>query len=348
MTAASKWKLLTSLAFASLLAGCAGQAAPVISGLPPVAVTASGETAPVGTGKADAADDPAIWVDPANPGRALIVATDKKAGLHVYDLTGKDLAFLKSGLVNNVDIVGDIVVASDRNDGLNAHLAVYRLDGAKPALTALGRAAAGSGEAYGLCLKKTAPGTPITGAPITAALIVKDGTVRVGTLAVADGAVPTFAVQWEHKIPTQSEGCVFDGDTLYVGEEVGGLWALTQDGRGAAARLVAPIDNQRLVADLEGLATIDHKGQRYLIASSQGDNAYAVFRLPSVDYVGRFAVAAGKFGATSETDGIEAVAGNFGPAYPDGIFLAQDGDNAPKAQNFKLVRWDQIAAALGL
>ncbi|HWT43273.1 MAG TPA: phytase, partial [Sphingopyxis sp.] len=47
-------------------------------------------------------------------------------------------------------------------------------------------------------------------------------------------------------------------------------------------------------------------------------------------------------------DGIEAVAGNFGPAYPDGIFLAQDGDNAPKSQNVKLVRWDQIAAALGL
>ncbi len=343
MTAASKWKLLTSLAFASTLAGCAGQAAPVITGLPPVAVTASGETAPVGTGRADAADDPAIWVDPANPGRALIIATDKKAGLHVYDLTGKDLAFLKSGLVNNVDVVGDIVVASDRNDGLNAHLAVYRLDGAKSALTALGRAAAGSGEAYGLCLKKSAPG-----APITAALIVKDGTVRVGTLAVAGNAAPTFAVQWEHKIATQSEGCVFDGDTLYVGEEVGGLWELKQDGKGAVARMVAPIDNQRLVADLEGLATIDHKGQRYLIASSQGDNAYAVFRLPGVDYVGRFAVTAGAFGATSETDGIEAVAGNFGPDYPEGIFLAQDGDNAPRAQNFKLVRWDLIAAALGL
>jgi 3-phytase len=112
--------------------------------------------------------------------------------------------------------------------------------------------------------------------------------------------------------------------------------------------MVAPVDNQRLVADVEGLATIDHKGQRYLLASSQGDNAYAVFKLPSMDYVGRFAVAAGQFGATSDTDGIEAVAGNFGPAYPDGLFLAQDGDNAPRAQNFKLLRWDQIAAALGI
>ena len=333
-------RLFALSALAASLAGCAASE-PVFTGLPPVQVTASGETAPVGTGKADAADDPAIWIDPANPNRALIVATDKKAGLHVYDLTGKDIAFTQAGLVNNVDVAGNIIVASDRNDGVNAHLAVFRLDADKPAIVSLGRAAAGSGEAYGLCLKKTAPG-----APITAALIVKDGTVRVGTLAVE--GTPSFTVQWEYKIPTQSEGCVFDGDTLYVGEEDAGVWVLQQNGKGATARIVAPVDNQRLVADVEGLATIDHKGQRYLLVSSQGDNAYAVFRLPSVEYVGRFAVAAGAFGATSETDGIEAVAGNFGPAFPDGIFLAQDGDNAPKAQNFKLVRWDQIAAALGL
>ncbi|MBB6426785.1 phytase [Sphingopyxis sp. JAI128] len=334
-------KLLAAAALATGLAGCAANE-PVIRGLPPVQVTASGETQPVGTGRADAADDPAIWIDPANPNRALIVATDKKAGLHVYDLAGKDIAFVQAGLVNNVDVAGDIIVASDRNDGANAHLAVFRLDADRPEIVPLGRAAAGTGEAYGLCLKKTAPGQPIT-----AALIVKDGTVRVGTLTV-DGAAPDFSKEWEYKIPTQSEGCVFDGDTLYVGEEDVGVWKLERNGAGATAVLIAPVDHQRLVADVEGLATIDYKGQRYLLVSSQGDNAYAVFRLPGMDYVGRFAVAAGAFGATSETDGIEAVAGNFGAAYPDGLFLAQDGDNAPKAQNFKLVRWDQIAAALGL
>ncbi|MBA3941872.1 MAG: 3-phytase [Sphingopyxis sp.] len=336
-------RLLAILPLLPLAACAAGGAKPVIAGLPPVQVAASGETDPVGTGRADAADDPAIWIDPANPNRALIVATDKKAGVHVYDLTGKDIAFVKSGLVNNVDVAGNLIVASDRNDGINAHLALFRLDADRPAIVPLGRAAAGAGEAYGLCLKKTAPGEPIT-----AALIVKDGTVRVGTLTIPDGAAPSFATQWEYRIPTQSEGCVFDGDTLYIGEEDAGIWQLVPSGNTATARLVAPVDNQRLVADVEGLATIDDKGQRYLLASSQGDNAYAVFKLPSMDYVGRFAVAAGEYGATSETDGIEAAAGNFGPAYPDGIFLAQDGDNAPKAQNFKLVRWDRIATALGL
>ena len=330
--------------FAFALAGCtAQQTAPAIAGLPPVQVTANGETAPVGTARADAADDPAIWVDPAHPGRALVVATDKKAGIHLYDLTGKDIAFAEGGRVNNVDVAGNLIVASDRNDGVNAHLALFRLDPDKPTIVPLGRAAAGTGEAYGLCVKRTAPGDPVT-----AALVIKDGTVRVGRIGLAEGAAPTFTLEWEYKIPTQSEGCVFDGDTLYVGEEDAGIWQLVQSGTTATARMVAPVDNQRLVADVEGLATIDHKGQRYLITSSQGDNAYAVFRLPSMVYVGRFAIAAGTYGATSDTDGIEAVAGNFGPDYPDGLFLAQDGDNAPRAQNFKLVRWDLIAAALGL
>src|SRR3546814_12767817 len=90
------WKLFASLVFVSALAGCAASAR-MISGLPPVPVSASGETQPVGTNRADAADDPAIWVDPANPNHALIVATDKKAGLHVYDLTGKDIAFTEIG-----------------------------------------------------------------------------------------------------------------------------------------------------------------------------------------------------------------------------------------------------------
>src|SRR3546814_20088764 len=119
------------------------------------------------------------------------------------------------------------------------------------------------------------------------------------------------------------------------------MWECKPGGGAGPSRLVAAAYNQGLVAEVEGLATIAHKCRRYLVASSQGDNAYAVFRLPGVDYVGRFAVAAGEYGATSETDGIEAVAGNFGAAYPDGIFLAQDGDNGALAQNFKLVRWDR-------
>ena len=63
---------------------------------------------------------------------------------------------------------------------------------------------------------------------------------------------------------------------------------------------------------------------------------------------GRFRIGAGAFGATEETDGIELAPGNFGRAYPAGLFIAQDGDNTPAAQNFKLVSWRDVQRALRL
>ena len=39
--------------------------------------------------------------------------------------------------------------------------------------------------------------------------------------------------------------------------------------------------------------------------------------------------------------------GDFGPAYRGGLFVAQDGENEPHAQNFKLVPWTAVTVALG-
>lgn len=49
-----------------------------------------------------------------------------------------------------------------------------------------------------------------------------------------------------------------------------------------------------------------------------------------------------------ETGGIELITGDFGPDYPGGLFIAQDGYNPPKAQNFKFAAWADIKAALKL
>ena len=53
---------------------------------PTFGVTPNAETPPVVTGD-DAADDPAIWVNRANPALSLIFGTDKKSGIYVYDLS---------------------------------------------------------------------------------------------------------------------------------------------------------------------------------------------------------------------------------------------------------------------
>ena len=102
------------------------------------------------------------------------------------------------------------------------------------------------------------------------------------------------------------------------------------------------------MADLEGLALVP-AGETggWLYASSQGDNTYMRYALPEVTPAGRFRIAADIYGSTEETDGIEAMAGDFGPAFPGGLFIAQDGMNEGQAQNFKLVPLATIEKALG-
>lgn len=320
---------------------------------PAVAVTARGETVPVGTANADAADDPAIWRNAANPAQSLIVGTDKKAGLYVYGLDGRTRDFLDAGRVNNVDLRDDVVIngrkgilvaASDRNDLANAKVALFLLDHATSKLTALGKIDGGKGEAYGICLYRDAATT-------YAFIVLKDGTINQIALDTA-GAAPTARMVRSMKLASQSEGCAADDRTgiLYVAEEDAGLWRFDARATGSTTpTMIAAADGRNLVADAEGVA-IAPIGEKdgYVLVSSQGDNAYVAYRLSDDSYAGRFRVGAGAIGGAEETDGIDLMLGDFGPAYPGGLFVAQDGHNAAAAQNFKLVAWDDIATALGL
>ena len=335
--------------FALLSLGLAAACAtvPPITGDPAVEVTAVAETPPVGTAKGDAADDPAIWRNPADPAASLVVGTDKKAGLYVYDLKGAQKSFLAAPGLNNVDLIelqdGRVLVAaSDRSDLANVNLFLALLDTATGQLAPAGRIAVGPGEGYGICMIK-----PAKGDAIIAFSAPKEGTIYQTRITMANGAF-TGTTTTLTQVPTQTEGCIADPrtGTLYIGEEDAGIWAI--DMATGAKRMVAPIDNRMLVADVEGLAIApEGRDGGYLVASSQGDNAYAVFRLPGMEPVGRFRIAKGAFGSVEETDGIELDNRDFGPDFPAGLFIAQDGMNAPRAQNFKYVRWDAVLEALG-
>src|SRR5262245_960394 len=69
----------------------------------PLPVAATVETIQV-PHEGDAADDPAIWVHPSTPALSIVIGTDKKGGLAVYDLDGQQLQYLPDGNLNNVDI----------------------------------------------------------------------------------------------------------------------------------------------------------------------------------------------------------------------------------------------------
>jgi 3-phytase len=339
-----------------LLSGCATElpiGERIARATPAVSVVARGETVPVGSTNQDAADDPAIWRNPARPEASLIVGTDKKAGLYAYDLGGKIRDFYDAGRVNNVDLRADVsvagtarilVAASDRNDLTQAKIALFTLDPETAKLAPLGTVPAGTGEAYGICLGQS-EGT------LYAFMVLKDGTIHQVALDLS-GPSPAGQIVRTLKLATQSEGCVVDEKTqrLYVAEEDVGLWRFDARPTGPSTPTkIAAADGKNIVADAEGVALADGPGEaRYILVSSQGDNAYTIYRASDEAYVGRFRIAAGAFGATEETDGIELIVGDFGPAFPGGLFIAQDGMQAGGAQNFKLVAWDDIKAAVGL
>jgi 3-phytase len=335
--------LLAALLFAG---GCATAPPIAMTAGQTAVVTARGETVPVGTANDDAADDPAIWRNPRNPSASLIVATDKKAGLYVYGMDGQVRHFAPVGRMNNVDLVdrgrsGILVVASDRNDIANAKLQLYRLDPASGALQSLGSAPGGAGEAYGVCLLDSRDG-------LFAFSVLKDGAVHQVQI---DSTGSGGRIVRSMRLATQTEGCVADPRTnsLYVGEEARGVWRFDARPRGPTVpTLVAPMDGKQLVADVEGLALAPSGAAGgYLLVSSQGDNAYALYRLPDFRPIGRFRVGAGTFGSTEETDGIALAGGSFGPDYGRGLLVVQDGQNEPRAQNFKYVSWADVLAAMG-
>lgn len=332
-----------------LITGCATPQL-VVSPLPTATVYAKVETQPVGTLE-DAADDPAIWRNSASPAASLIVATDKRAAIHVYDLGGKKLHSVPAPRLNNVDLravgggIGVLVAASDRQDLANAKVALFRLDTVAKMLVPLATLPVGPGEAYGMCLWQRASDKALFGF-----LVLKDG--RIDQVALDLSGVPTGKVVRSMKLGTQSEGCVVDDRTgiLYVTEEDVGLWKFDASPDGAVTgAALAKADGKEIVMDAEGVAIAPSGVDGgYIIVSSQGDNAYAVYKLPQASYAGRFRITDGAIDGVQETDGIELMPGDYGPNFPGGLFVTQDGDNMPDRQNFKLSSWADIVAALGL
>lgn len=324
------------------------------------AVQPTMETRPVGH-DGDAADDPAIWANPADPAKSAIIATDKKGGLLVYDLSGQPLQYLADGKMNNVDLRAGfklagretiLVAASDRT---HKSIALYTLDPATRQLTSVadGVQATGLSDPYGLCMYRGRKGETyvFVGDP--------DGLVRQWRLvAQANGKVRAVPVR-DVRFDTQTEGCVADDETgaLYVAEEDVALWKLGAEptDRKTPKAIDRVASNPALKDDLEGIGLYRQPGGKgYLVVSSQGNNSYAVYRREGDNaYVGSFSVTAdGARGidGISETDGLDVTSASLGAGLETGAFVAQDGRNVfpPEHQNFKLVPWSAIAGALGL
>lgn len=318
-------------------------------------ITPDLETAPVDSPE-DAADDVAIWIDQASPAASLIVATDKKKGLLLYDLTGRPVHQLALGRMNNVDLRQDLVLGPWQGDLIAATDRTYKrivfleLDRRHRRLKPIGFAEAGVSRPYGICMHHGPRGVHVV-------VTGKDGDLhQLRVLAVQPDRGVLVEPIATVRLPSQAEGCVADDLTgaLYVAEEDRGIWRMPiWDIRSRA--LVAEVgDSTGLRADVEGLAIYRRDARTaYLIASSQGDDSFVLFRLGErLAPLGKLRIVgdpAAAIDGVSETDGLEVAAVPFGPRFPEGLLVVQDGLNEQPSenQNFKLIDWRKLRPLLG-
>jgi len=358
---------LYAVAALLILAGCEERPSRVASKDVAVTVAPSVETAAMPDAD-DAADDPAIWIHPTEPERSLIIGTNKRRGLVIYDLEGKEIAKRDDGRMNNVDLrqnviigefQGDLVAATNRTD---KSIAVYSFDGAVGALTPALSIPSGFDDPYGLCMYRN----PTTGAVYIFANNSGDGMVAQWLLT-ANGATLEAKQVHSFGVGSQAEGCVADDENgiLFIAEEDVGLYAYWAEPNIAAANkngrmIIDTVANGHLTADAEGVALLKTPdGGGYVIVSSQGSNSYNVYdRASPYAFRGAFVIgpnADAGIDGVEETDGIDVTAAPLGGAFAEGLFVAQDGfnyegtDESRRAhQNFKLVPWRSIREGLAL
>lgn len=356
--ALSKRRVLIAAGLAALLTGgvtggCSKEPAVATrTDLP--AVHAVVETEPV-RGEGDAADDPAIWIHPTDASLSLILGTDKRRGLSVYDLSGREVQFLPRGRINNVDLRQGVAMA-----GGPATLAVAtnRTERAMDIFTvsAEGRVelalaqALEIGDPYGICMHLDAAGIAY------AYVNGSDGEYEIWRLNEANGLAPQRIDRFS--LPTKPEGCVVDDNTgiAYIGEEEHGIWRIPARAGGFAEKtLLDSVEADRLTADVEGLDIYrTGQGRAILVASSQGDYTYAFYDLNDGDrYLGSVRIGDNpvlEIDGAEETDGLAVSAVNLGQGFEQGVLVVQDGFNRrpDENQNFKLVPWSSVAAALNL
>jgi 3-phytase len=329
------------------------------------------ETTPV-SHSGDAADDAAIWVNPSDPARSTIIGTDKLGGIAVYDRAGTQLQYRdENATYNNVDLrtdfpLGDqrvaLVAASDRtryytSDQTQYHrrIVLYSVDPGTGTLTDPVGTIRADYEPYGLCMYRSQASGRfyvfVTGRNLVGDL---DGYVEQWELSDnGSGQIDAEKVR-SFGVGSLSEGCVADDEMghLYLAEEEVGIWKYPAEPNEELDRLLVDAAGPEgpLVADVEGLAiAYGPNGTGYLLASSQGNSSYTVYRREGSNaYLQTFTVGdGGDTDGTTDTDGIDVSTASLGSSFPSGLFVAQDGTNTTPSgttenQNYKLVPLQHI------
>lgn len=306
-------------------------------------------------------DDPAIWINPADPAKSLMVGTDKNqdGALYVFDLDGR-IVHVVGGLKrpNNVDIgtgllLGgrpvDVAVTTEREA---QRLRVYTL----PDMASVDRG--------NLVVMDGDPAR----APMGIALYrrPRDGTMFAivgGKSGPAEGYLMQYRMEDDgtgqvkltfvrrfgaYSGRKEIEAIAVDAELgyIYYSDETVGVRKYAADPDAPdAGRELALFATTGFASDHEGISIYKRDdGTGYLLVSDQQANQFRIF--PREGRPGQpheHPLLATVPVAAIESDGSEVTSRPLGPRFPHGVLVAMSNGRV-----FHYYSWDDVAAAAGL
>ncbi|MDF2475528.1 MAG: 3-phytase [Sphingobacterium sp.] len=303
-------------------------------------------------------DDPAIWINKTDPGKSLVIATDKDAdgALFVYDLQGK---IVKDKVVsdlkrpNNVDIAYglmldgkpvDIAVTTER---MTHKLRIFSLPDMKPIdgggldmfvgetepefrdLMGIALYTSPKGEIYAIVGRKNGPKEGYLGQ-----YLLEDN----GAGAVKAALVRKFGSFSGKK---EIEAIAVDNELGYIyysDEQVGVKQYYADPAKGN--QQLALFATKGFKEDHEGISIFkltDSTG--YILVSDQGANRFQIFsregtKVNPFEHIHLKTVSV----MATQSDGSEVVSSRLNDTFQHGLFVAMSDD-----KTFHYYRWEDIA-----
>lgn len=304
-------------------------------------------------------DDPAIWVNPTDPTKSLVIGTDKNAdgALYVFDLNGK---IIKNKVItglkrpNNVDLAYGLVLSGKPTDiaitteRMTHKLRIFSLPDMKPVdnggieifvgetgdeyrdLMGISIYTAKDGKMYAIAGRKNGP---LTGGYIWQYLLGDDGKGNVKATLVRKFG--------EYSGKKEIEAIAVDNELgyIYYSDEQTGVRQYYADPEKGNKQL-SIFGTSGFTADHEGISIYkltDTTG--YILISDQGANRFQVFnregtkQAPFEHKLAKIVNVAAR-----QSDGSDVVAVPLNATFKHGLFVVMSND-----KTFHYYRWEDIA-----
>lgn len=298
-------------------------------------------------------DDPAIWINPKDPSKSIIIGTDKDTdgGLYAFDLNGK-ITHKVSGLKrpNNVDIEYGFVLNGKKTDIAAVteretnKVKFYSL----PDLKEIGEISVFEGETergpMGISMYKN-PETGVTFAIVGRKSGPKDGYLWQYKLSEKNGRITGDVVRKFGKYSglKEIESIAVDDEMgyIYYSDEQFGVHQYYADPAKGNEELTV-FGQGDFTSDVEGISIYPtSKNTGYILVSNQQNDTFNVYlrENPKKGRIAEIPV------STLESDGSEVTNVNLGPKFPKGVFVAMSNGRVFHLYDWRIIE-ERIKAAV--